>query len=109
MQEKIQESSVCIFPSYAEALPVSWLEAMAVQKPVVASNIGWATEIITPNIDGFVAYPNQYEVFAQYVINLLQNKTLAQDIAKNARKKVIQNFDLQVIAKKNAEIYSTLL
>ncbi|POS02330.1 glycosyltransferase involved in cell wall biosynthesis [Flavobacterium croceum DSM 17960] len=109
MQEKIQESSVCIFPSYAEALPVSWLEAMAVQKPVVASNIGWATEIITPNIDGFVAYPNQYEVFAQYVINLLQNKTLVQDIAKNARKKVIQNFDLQVIAKKNAEIYSTLL
>lgn len=109
MQEKIQESSVCIFPSYAEALPVSWLEAMAVQKPVVASNIGWATEIITPNIDGFVAYPNEYEVFAQHIIKLLQNKTVAQDMAKNARKKVIQNFDLQVIAKKNAEIYSTLL
>lgn len=109
MQEKIQESSVCIFPSYAEALPVSWLEAMAVQKPVVASNIGWATEIITPNIDGFVAYPNEYEVFAQQIIKLLQNKTVAQDMAKNARKKVIQNFDLQVIAKKNAEIYSTLL
>jgi hypothetical protein len=27
------------------ALPVSWIEAMAMQK-AVASNIGWATEVI---------------------------------------------------------------
>ncbi|MBP8157686.1 MAG: glycosyltransferase family 4 protein, partial [Flavobacterium sp.] len=42
----INAASVCVFPTFAEALPVSWIEAMAMKKAIVASDIGWSTEVI---------------------------------------------------------------
>jgi len=36
VRDEIDEAAICIFPSYAEALPLAWLEAMAMGKPAVA-------------------------------------------------------------------------
>jgi glycosyltransferase involved in cell wall biosynthesis len=47
----ITQATVCVFPSFAEALPVSWIEAMAMEKAIVA-NIGWASDVID-GINGF--------------------------------------------------------
>jgi glycosyltransferase involved in cell wall biosynthesis len=44
IKKQIALARVCVFPSFAEALPVSWIEAMALQKSIVASNIGWSTQ-----------------------------------------------------------------
>jgi glycosyltransferase involved in cell wall biosynthesis len=41
-----------VFSIFVEALPVSWIEAMALQK-LLASNIGWATDVIDDGINGF--------------------------------------------------------
>ena len=60
IQKYISESSVCVFPSFAEALPVSWIEAMAMQKAVVASNIGWATDVIDDEVNGFLVSPKNH-------------------------------------------------
>src|SRR5207237_365542 len=46
VQEHVRRATACVFPSYAEALPLSWLEAMACAKPIIAYDIGWAPEIV---------------------------------------------------------------
>ena len=51
----IQKATLCVFPTFAEALPVSWLEAMAMQKAIVASEIGWGKEIVEDGKNGFLA------------------------------------------------------
>jgi glycosyltransferase involved in cell wall biosynthesis len=104
----IESSSVCVFPTFAEALPVSWLEAMAMQKAIVASNIGWANEIIEDGLDGFLVSPLDHKTYAQKINNILTNDILRAQIGENAREKVIKKFSKEVIAQKNAAFYKQI-
>src|SRR6266404_2835248 len=45
VQEYVRKAALCVFPSYAEAFPLAWLEAMACAKTVIAYNVGWAPEV----------------------------------------------------------------
>ena len=65
IKDYINSASICVFPTFAEALPVSWIEAMAMKKPIVASNIGWATEIIDNEVNGFLENPKNHIEFAK--------------------------------------------
>ncbi|HLA56215.1 MAG TPA: glycosyltransferase family 4 protein [Flavobacterium sp.] len=105
----ILDAAVCVFPTFAEALPVSWIEAMAMQKAVVASDIGWAKEVIDNEKDGFLVHPTNHKVFAERVFELLANVDLRQTIGKNARETVMGKFDIAVVAKKNADFYNSAI
>jgi glycosyltransferase involved in cell wall biosynthesis len=109
IKQKIQDASLCVFPSFAEAFPVSWLEAMAMGKPIVASNIGWANEMIDDGDNGFLAHPANHDVFAEKINTLLNDKELSLKMGKSARKKVEDFFDLDYIAKQNIEFYKSVI
>jgi glycosyltransferase involved in cell wall biosynthesis len=102
----IKEAKVCIFPTFAEALPVSWIEAMAMQKPIVASNIGWASEIIDDGINGFLVHPKNHEEYANKIMNLLDNFDMQIQFGIEARKKIKTQFSIEVVAKKSVEFYT---
>src|SRR5680860_459149 len=76
IKKHIAQATVCVFPTFAEALPVSWLEAMAMQKPIVASNIGWAKEMIDEGVDGFLVNPKEHETYATKIVELLEDLEL---------------------------------
>lgn len=105
IKQKILESKVCVFPSFAEAFPVSWLEAMALEKPIVASNVGWASEMIDEGENGFLVDPKDHALYAQRIIQFLDDEALCIKAGKSARKKVEKCFDIEVLAKKNIEFY----
>lgn len=109
MKLQIVKASVCVFPTFAEALPVSWIEAMAMQKAIVASDIGWANEIIDNGIDGYLEHPKNHYEFAIKVANLLEDKEKNRLFGTEARKKVINKFSLDVIAKQNIEFYKKMI
>lgn len=109
MKEKIAMASVCVFPTFAEALPVSWIEAMAMEKAIVASNIGWAPEVITHEHDGFLASPKNHIEFASYIVMLLRDATLRDSVSGNARITVMNQFDSLVVVSKNVEFYQKLI
>ncbi|WP_163400269.1 glycosyltransferase family 4 protein [Flavobacterium fluviatile] len=109
IKEKIQQANVCVFPSFAEAFPVSWLEAMAMQKPIVASNVGWATEMIDEGKNGFLVHPANHKAFAQKISDFLEDELLSLKLAKAARDKVEKYFDIHVIANQNIEFYKKII
>lgn len=108
IKEHICSATVCVFPTFAEALPVSWIEAMAMQKAIVASDIGWATEIIDDNVNGFLSDPKNHTLFANRIVELLENQKLRNQFGVEARKKVIQKFSVEVVAKQSADFYQKI-
>jgi glycosyltransferase involved in cell wall biosynthesis len=108
IQKYISESSVCVFPSFAEALPVSWIEAMAMQKAVVASNIGWATDVIDDEVNGFLVNPKNHAEYAFKINILLSNAQKRQEFGISARQKVIQKFSISVVAQQSLTFYKQL-
>lgn len=109
IKKHIEAASVCVFPSFAEALPVSWLEAMAMQKAIVASNIGWATEIIDDDVDGYLVHPQNHKQYAEKINNLLQNDVLRNKMGQKASEKVKKKFSKEIVAQQNAAFYEKVL
>lgn len=108
INQYINAASVCVFPTFAEALPVSWIEAMAMQKAIVASDIGWATEVIDDSKNGFLVHPKDHKNFAEKVVQLLQNEKLRTDFGLEARKKVVKKFSIEVVAQQSVTFYKNL-
>lgn len=105
----IQKASVCIFPSFAEAFPIAWLEAMAFGKPSVAYNIGWAKESIEDSISGYLVNAGDNTMFSERIVQLLTDKHWACKIGENARCIVRKKFNQKDIVKQNIDFYSQLI
>ena len=109
IKEHICKATLCIFPTFAEALPVSWIEAMALEKAIVASNIGWAKEVIDDGENGYLVDPINHILFAAKIIELIENETLRLSFGLKAKEKASKNFSIEVVAKKNLEYYKKLI
>lgn len=109
IQNIIAHSVVCIFPSYAEAFPVSWLEAMAMSKAIVASDIGWAAEMLKNGESALLCHPSNHEKFASAIVKILQDKILQRNLGSSARQTFLDNFSSAVIVKKNLNYYVKII
>lgn len=109
IKKQINGARVCVFPTFAEALPVSWIEAMAMQKPIVSSNIGWATEVMDDGINGFLVHPTDHLEYANRIIQLLENVQLQKEFGIAARKKVTEKFSIKVVAQESLSFYNSLI
>jgi starch synthase len=109
IQDLIKDATVCVFPTFAEALPVSWLEAMAMEKAIVASNIGWANEMIEDGKEGFLVHPTHHKQYAACILELLDDKKKRLQFGTDAREKVKLQFSHNLIAIRSIEFYKTIL
>ena len=108
VQNFIKKANICVFPTFAETLGMVTIEAMAMQKAVVNSNIGWASELIEDGINGFLVHPENHNLFAEKIKDVLRDDALALKIGKAARKKTEKSFDITIIAKQNIELYKRI-
>ncbi|MFB9108022.1 glycosyltransferase family 4 protein [Flavobacterium gyeonganense] len=109
VQEYIKKAHVCVFPTFAETFGMVTIESMAMQKPVVNSNIGWAQELIVDEESGFLVHPSNHNLYADRIVELLKNKDLANDMGNKARLRVEDNFDTGQLVKLNIEFYSKII
>jgi glycosyltransferase involved in cell wall biosynthesis len=105
VQQYIKRANICVFPSFAETLGMVTIEAMAMQKAVVNSDIGWAQELIVDGKSGYLVHPSNHKLYAERILQLLQNDTLCQQIGEQARTRVEEKFDSSNLVKENIEFY----
>lgn len=105
VKKHIQHAHVCIFPSFAETLGMVTIEAMAMQKAVVNSSIGWGQELIDHGVNGFLAHPSNHDDYVSAVLTLFEDEKLCLKIGKNALNKVKNHFDISTIADENIQFY----
>jgi len=85
------------------------IEAMALQKPVVNTNIGWAQELMEDGISGFLVDPKNHSHFANRIITLLKDTNFCLTMGKNARQRVVAVFDIEKIVHQNIVFYQSII
>ncbi|MCP5064118.1 MAG: glycosyltransferase family 4 protein [Ignavibacteriae bacterium] len=80
-------------------------EAMALGKPVIATNFGGPLEIIDNGKDGILIPPKNPSILAESILSLIENPSLRIQIGKNARQKVIFKFDVKDYARHIEQVY----
>jgi len=71
------------------------LEAMACQKPVVATCYGGSPEIVQDNITGFIVNPLDEELMAKKIIDLLKNSEKAKQFGEAGYERIKKHFNLE--------------
>ncbi len=102
---QIAAANAVVLPSFAEALPMAWIEAMAAKKALVTSDIGWAKEVMIDGVTGFTVDPKDHHEYAGKVLKLLNDPELAGKMGKAAREQVVAKFSTEVVVDRNIEFY----
>lgn len=108
VHEQVHRAAVCVFPSYAEALPLAWLEAMACGRPIVAYDVGWAPELIRSGTDGLLVPLGKTSSLAEAALSVLADTALGRSLGEAARARAESEFSSAAIAHRTAEWYTSL-
>jgi glycosyltransferase involved in cell wall biosynthesis len=98
---------VAVLPSYREALGLSILEAMALSRPVVASNVGGIPEMIEDGVTGLLVPPHDPGALAEAIVRLLQDHQLADMLGRAGHDLVHEQFCIERMMAAIEEIYAT--
>ena len=101
----IARAEICVYPSHMEALPIAWLEGLAMGKAIVASRTGPGPEVVEDGISGLLCDPHDPESIAARIIQLLSNPQQRQELGQQARQRVLDQFALDVLVARNEEFY----
>jgi len=102
-------AAVAVTPSVYEPFGIVVVEAMACGAPVVASAVGGIREIVESGRSGLFVPPARPTELAAVVNRLLADRSLAQKLASNARRRVEERFTWKAAAKKTFDIYKRLV
>lgn len=102
-------SDVLLFPSYREGMPVSTLEAMAMQTPVVAYDIRGCREEIEQGYNGYIGPLKDQGFLYQHTLKLLESDELRQTMGGNARSFVQQEFERTIVVQRQLDAYKEIL
>jgi len=95
--------------SFPEGFGLTIIEAMALGKPVVASNIPGPADIIVDKKTGFLVPSKDPQILADRIINLLNNRKLAEVMGINGRKRVSELFDIKKNVRQIESIYEKVI
>lgn len=105
VRERMRGCFCLVVPSISEGLPRVILEAMALGKPVVASNVGGIPELVKDGETGFLVEPKNSGQLAEKLRILLSDKNLAVAMGRRGRELVKDKFSNE----KYIENYLTMI
>ncbi len=95
--------------SWSEGLGTSVLEALACEKPVVATEAGGVSEMVISHETGLLVPNKNPNVLAEAIIYMLSHPEEAKIMAKKGRKHVEDNFTVQRMVEETISVYQKLI
>lgn len=96
---------VYTMPSFEEPLGVAFLEAMAMQKPVIALASGGVPEVVEHGVTGLLSEPGDIDGLAANILTLLRDPELRCRMGHWGREHVQHRHDPVQLAHQTAQIY----
>lgn len=109
IQSFYKEIHIFINTSLHEGIPMSILEAQALGLPVVAFNVGGLSEIIENGINGFLVNERNFQLFAEYCVQLFSDQNLYQKMSVAAKEKIRTEFSNEKMSLAYYKLYCKVL
>lgn len=101
-------AAAVVMPSRYESFGLAALEAMACGTPVVASDVGGLSFLISDGVTGFLVPEGNAELFAEKILLLLRNPKLRNEMGKRGAAEA-QEYAWPNIAERMVELYETII
>jgi len=106
--ELLNISNVFVLPSYREGLPRSIIEAMAMEKAIIATNIRGCREEVFPDQNGYLVEKANTSELYYAMEKLILNKDLTEKYGITSRELVEELFDEEKVLKKQITLFNEI-
>jgi glycosyltransferase involved in cell wall biosynthesis len=93
----------------AEGLPQVITQALAMEKPVVASNVGAVSEVVMHGQTGLLVPPRDPDAMAEQILLLMKDRDLGRRLAYNGRRLVEERYSLATMLDRVEALYKGVL
>jgi len=100
--------SLFALSSIAEGTPVTLLEAMASELPVVATAVGGIPDLVTPGVNGALAPARDPQALAAAIAPYVTDRALARRHGAAGRARIEQQYSMQAMLTAYVALYDTL-
>ncbi|MGQ9560915.1 MAG: glycosyltransferase [Candidatus Oleimicrobiaceae bacterium] len=109
VHQLLKEFDVFVLPSLWEGFPNVVLEAMACQKPVVATAVEGTVELVVHGETGLLVEPADADRLAEALLTLLQDRALIVEFGRAGRRRVEEHFTIEHQVAAFERLYDLLL
>ena len=99
---------VFVHPSLRDGMPNALLEAMACERPVIATPVGGMLDVIKDGENGIFVPVSDGDVLATAINEVLHDAELRSRLGTAARKSIIDSFPVQNELDGNLDVYRNL-
>lgn len=106
--ELLKVMDVFVLPSLEEGMPQSLLQAMAMERPVVASSVGGVPEVIRNGETGLLVQPRDPVALAHQIAWLLREPGQGKAMGQAGRQLIVCHYSVESMVTKTEALYSSL-
>ncbi len=99
---------VFVLPSLEEGIPQSLTQALAMQCPVVASNVGGVPEVVQDGQTGLLVPPQDPDFLADKIAYFFRHPAQGKRMGQAGREAIVKNFSLESMLDKTEQLYADL-
>lgn len=100
---------ILVLPSRSEAFPLVLLEAMALAKPVVATDVGGIPEAVVDGVTGLLVPPRDPSRLAGAILRLLRDRSARVEMGLAGYAHVVRHFSLKAQMAALDSLYTELV
>ncbi len=104
----MRAADVCVSASLTEGLPLAVVEALALGRPVAATDAGGTREVVKHGGTGLLIPPGEADALAEAVLQLIRDPELARQLGERGRLAVRRLFDVETMVSRTADLYQRL-
>jgi glycosyltransferase involved in cell wall biosynthesis len=97
VRDAIDAADVVVLPSYREGTPKSLLEAAAMGKPMLASNVPGCTEVVFEGQTGYLFPARDAKALAAAMIKCIKAPERLVQMGHQARALAVEKFDVRIV------------
>ena len=103
--ELLQLFDVYVLPSNWEGIPMALLEAMAAGCPIVATDVGGVSAVITSEETGLLVKPKEPQEISRAIGRLLSDRQLSKKITQRAFETFKERFEARIMTRNYEKLY----
>lgn len=107
--EVMKAIDLLVLASWEEPFGRALIEAMAMEKPVISTNVGGPTEIVEDGVTGVLLPPKNPQVIARTVIEVASDRKKSEEMGRRGRAEVQRRFNTDTYVTKMFAIYKKIL
>jgi glycosyltransferase involved in cell wall biosynthesis len=106
MKPEYQRADIVCLPSYGEGLPKSLVEAMAIGRPIVTTNVAGCKECVEEGVNGFIVPMKNVEKLAEAIEKLINDKEMRLRMGDASRRMMEKEMSLATVVRETFDFYN---